>query len=1435
MSFIAGRTVSLITPEEDERFGKENLSLSDFATDRGYVLLGEPGMGKSTAFREESERSRSSVFISARRFIGRKPERHPEWKIGPLFIDGLDEVRVGGGNPLDTIDKIIDHIENLEIPQFRLSCRPSSWLGDCDLQELASLLGSNRIPVLQLNPLNYGDIQQIIGDRLDDSKLPGLFPKLNCGDNRNSVTEREKVVNTFIWQAHDQGLESFLYNPRLLSLLLEAIVPSGWCSSPTETFEKACYQLFGEHNRERRIAREFDMQPPSPDEILRQAGLLSALLLIGNKTGWTIQDNRSPDILSLSEVDTSNQRSLRSAFDSSIFVDTPDCRAPLHRLIAEFLGARYLDEKIQNGLRWRRALSLLLGHDGIPLPDLRGLAAWLAAFNTDIRSTLIQLDPIAVAFNGDTSHFKPEERKELFRNLQQHIHLGKVFPSTASLGALAGNQGLSAIRDLTDSSERSENRQDLVYFLLHGVSHTYIDISRSRKLVSEQQQEDDHENLLKILYDPSWNLSIRRQALYALNRVLAGNPDHGAVLRKLLQDLIEKKLSDEKNELLGTVLDYSYPGELQPAELWDYLVTEPIRYPFNSYLNFFSSLNEKSDGIQIKGLLEPLCDQAPQVIPKLAHISCADLVLKLLEKGLRLFGDQLDIPKLYRWFELIKFDDYLSQLIPVHASDLRSRTTNHEANTAIFDWLSERKKVQYKLVEYGLIKHQDKIGNIMLDRTLGRKFIGENVTEEFRSWCLTRAIELAHGEPSVAVELARWSIFVGQGWQNPICDDEVTQKVSDIPSLREWNRKRLARMAEEEREEAERKKENTKLAPTSFENQRQYELSYLRLHEDELAEGRCAPEILDKLARIYFYGRIAKNSPETGLSYYLERDQKLIDAALRGFRSLLDHDGLPDLDEIAEIHEKGQRSYLARPFLAALEGEEENVLSHLSEKGKRRALGFYLVTDLPQPQDPIFNQPLNTLSPPWYKYALTNYPQAVADALISVHRACVRSKAYPIEQLFKMASDEAYARVAPLAVSKKIITVFPTKCSGFQLESLKAVLLSILRVYDMPSEELRKEDLKEIILKRLDRKNMDVAQQAVLLSAGLCIAPDRCLQRFADFLSTGREPRIRHVFNFLELGGRQTLLKNLSRWDASKLSLLIQTIGNHVQPPILRNGPHTLNSQEFITKRFQDLLDPCIEELSNRSDYNAFQALEELVSDPNLATWKRLIEQAQDAQAQRQRASKRTDLTVAEIQNTLHGGPPANAADLKCLTVDILKDLAIRIRDESTDDWDQYWESDQSPQSIPRAPKYENACRNRLLSDLRLLLMYYNLDAQPESSCADGTRVDISVSYGSNLAIPIEIKRNLSRDLWKGITQQLVPKYTRAPKSDGYGIYLVFWFGEEYMEITSPCGKLPKNPQELKVLLEHHIGPSLKNFITVIVIDVSPPNKYKGDTTKPSL
>ena len=204
------------------------------------------------------------------------------------------------------------------------------------------------------------------------------------------------------------------------------------------------------------------------------------------------------------------------------------------------------------------------------------------------------------------------------------------------------------------------------------------------------------------------------------------------------------------------------------------------------------------------------------------------------------------------------------------------------------------------------------------------------------------------------------------------------------------------------------------------------------------------------------------------------------------------------------------------------------------------------------------------------------------------------------------------------------------------------------------------------------------------------------------------------------------------------------------------------------------LLNTWVDTLAGRVDEDAVAQLRGLADDPAMKSWRGRLLRACDDQAWHLRMESYTPPTLPEIRNALRGGPPTGPADLAALVTDKLAHLAGRIRDGNTDPWQQYWHKDPDDPKGRNVikPESEDPCRDALLSDLQLLLEPHDVDAQPEGHHAEDARSDIIAIHGSH-AVVVEIKKTDSRDLWRAMNDQLIARYTRDPRTGGYGIYLV--------------------------------------------------------------
>ena len=326
---IVPRTCTEVSAENaDQHREKEPRPLEAFRDVPAYVLLGDPGAGKTTAFETEYKAlGEKAHLITARDFLTFEPQSHPEWRDKTLFIDGLDEIRVGANDARTPFDQIRGRLDALGKPRFRLSCREADWLGANDQKHLESVSSDSKVTVLRLNPLADSDIANILNARPD------------IGD-----------AQEFIALAQEQRVDGLMKNPQTLKMLADVVAQGGgWPRSRKETFEMACDQMVREHNEEHQAAQASN-SPPAPAQLLNAAGRLCAVQLISGEAGYTLRGQAKEEYPTLDQCEYDNSEVLRSALATKLFKGVSNNRfTPVHRHIAEFLGARHLAGVIKSG------------------------------------------------------------------------------------------------------------------------------------------------------------------------------------------------------------------------------------------------------------------------------------------------------------------------------------------------------------------------------------------------------------------------------------------------------------------------------------------------------------------------------------------------------------------------------------------------------------------------------------------------------------------------------------------------------------------------------------------------------------------------------------------------------------------------------------------------------------------------------------------------------------------------------------------------------------------------------------------------------------------------------------------------------------------------------------------------------------------------------
>ena len=356
--------------------------------------------------------------------------------------------------------------------------------------------------------------------------------------------------------------------------------------------------------------------------------------------------------------------------------------------------------------------------------------------------------------------------------------------------------------------------------------------------------------------------------------------------------------------------------------------------------------------------------------------------------------------------------------------------------------------------------------------------------------------------------------------------------------------------------------------------------------------------------------------------------------------------------------------------------------------------------------------------------------------------------------------------------------------------------------------------LRKLIDAKLALKSMNVGQRVYWLVTGLFVSAESYRDALASY-TLGRERRLQRLAEMVmdpcEVPGELS-----DGWGVPVLEALVRLLGPFAEERLPDGGrAYRVTEKIGATLRIPRFLD----RIAASSLESATGALEALSSDPRLASWRSRILDALDRQRAIRREASFRHPTVEAVTAVLDQGKPANPADLAALANDLLLDVARDIRDGPTSGWRDFWNVDGYGRAT--SPRPENACRDTIIGMLHGRFEALQVDA--EVRYAEDKRADIRIA-ADGMGIPVEAKRSCHRELWSAMRTQLIAKYTRDPGCDGYGIYLVFWFGEaERCRPTPGAGKKPRTAEELREALLDTLSESERRKISVRVVDVSKP------------
>jgi hypothetical protein len=871
-----------------------------FRQQAAYVLLGEPGSGKTRLFEEEAAiLGAAARLTTVRDFLRSEPDGEDNHRT--LFIDAMDEQRAADGQLHQPLDRLIEKLAKLGRPRFRLSCRAADW-HHLDTGQLATISGDGRILELQLQPFTEPEILLFLQD---------------------TAAHRPLDPSAFISRARQNGLESMLGNPMLLHLLVQAVSGDAWPASRTEIFHLACRRLAEEHNE----THERLAGPVDTDELLDDAGMLCAILLLSDSSTYCTsgQDADSVRVRDLATPLGISAERIARALNTSIFLGAGAKRCYRHRSIAEFLAARAIAKRLDTGLPVTRIIALMSSNAGGIVDALRGLYGWLVSFSS-YRDVLIQHDILAVVYYGDVRDFSTDTKRRVFDTIYQAARslpgLGRRDWQSTAFGALGTPNMESYLKRVLVKECFDDADEVLLLSVLEAIEHgqPMSGLLRAVEVVASDARH--------------WDV-VRQAAVDAL--VAQSDPQNSHMLA-LLAAIRDGTVQDEDDELAGRLLKRLYPAALGTCTLvQDYLAPPRQDNFFGSYRDFWElqvwSQVPTTDAVL---LADAICEMVTKDAASSHRHFLDGLYSRAILNAVSQVGAFLPPQQLYQWI-CAGLDKYGYRMRP----EVQTRELSQ--------WLVGHPVQLQAIYEYGLVQLHAQGKDSYFRSWQQLLLYGVEIPNGWHSWLLDLATR--HDEEAIVQHcfgVAAWSAahtpekFAGGLEQ---IDDWIKKHCSRWPAADDWREANTSVPLEEWRYderayEIERAKEIA-----AFQAQRR-ELFTPEL--DVILAGGVAPRLMEQVLSAMEHGGygIEGDTPHARVQAFLGCDTATAQRVIESLATVLDREALPSWSKVIELHANQKRMFIQTVSLYAADqrwGTAENAVGIATYQHAPTLLAFSLV------------------------------------------------------------------------------------------------------------------------------------------------------------------------------------------------------------------------------------------------------------------------------------------------------------------------------------------------------------------------------------------------------------------------------------------------------------------------------------------------------------
>jgi hypothetical protein len=1339
MDEYVGRTLTYLN-EKGEVARIEETDLASIK--RPLIILGEPGMGKTRLLRH-LEDVYGWTFRSAASFVAH-PEPTKLVATGRrVIIDGLDEL--AAAQETDPVYRVLGQLIRAGCPSFVLSCRAADWRGAVARQDISEEYPAEPLECT-LEPFS------------ETKAAAYLIPLLG-----------EARANDVIAYLVEKGIPDLFGNPLTLKLFAEVAERRTVLPETRGELMKAATDIMWSERSDRRDGS--GLASMNEEAALKAAGAACAAYLLTGSEAIALKPSSAgqPRVLYATDLqilpDGDAARVIVGSRLFGLVPGTDDQFKPVHRTVAEFLGARWLAGAASDALARERVLSMMTIDGGVPA-SLRGLHAWLAQ-NSAFAPSVIATDPYGVMRYGDSDGLSIGEGRALLHALQALQRSNPFFRSE--------DWAQHSAKGLTHPELRDEMRAAIV-----GKETTFHLRSLLLGAIRGSRLAEALANDLRglVLSKPdTYNFAERHTAALTMAAFGSERVDWSVVLESLVAagDEDSTRLALEILEEVGyeTVTSkfvarsiLAYLGLLAPdagAEMGR-----------STTIGVLYQLSRELPDTMVSGVLNSIAELLPAgdidgEYDERAEL--ADTVTLLIVRQLNSAAP--DPLELYKWMRITPgrhgYSRENQQRLETYLEGAH-RTRRIIQRYAIFeDHIDETVWSRiWRLTEHNsaLALSTDDIVHLLTEL-----FASADRSDKAADiWRELASVARRGGADGASITAAARPFTAG--------DTELVNYLDELHKplpAPEWQVK----------QEARRNAESLANAKAREQYRKEFTADIAAVRAGDLK--RSYPIAKTFLAR--FRDVDSKLAPADRIGEWL--GSELQEAGLTGLEAVLHRSDLPLPEQVARSYAESRRWNFIYPMIAGvvarvlggrgLDGIARDVLlsvrigldnEHLGERISQSRVEQEIDNYLRG--DPAgYERYLRLLLEPALEgrqshvFGLYNYARSLVDRPLAVRLA--------IEWL------QRFDRL-PVPVEIELVDVL---ANAGELEALRGLANAYVeKGYD--SDERRRTWLAVGLLCDFEQTRDRV---------GTVPAADKDLLWYLRHrFGGGRDERPARGVNPTQLGWIVSEFRGLWAYQDR-------------EPGVSSGDTNAWNATDVIRD--------AINRLASDVSPAATETLTRLIAGaPDGYTNAILFATDQQRRARRELAFP--GIPLGRLKDVVAHHPPRTSDDLLAVVQHTLVRVQAELRGNDTDSIVKYW-------TDGNQPRIEDRCTDALAEDIDRLLPKFGIRRTPQADMPRGKIADLLYSIG-DAALPIECKGQWNRDLWTAAGNQLDAFYIRDWRAQDRGIYLVYWFGpavDGKYRLKPPPGRAPRpeTPDQLREALTACIPPSRRGSIRVEVLD----------------